>query len=104
MDARTKIMKLFADSAEKFIKLQAGINEETNSYDFERSCMDAIQDFSHSLYQEMTGGEHVSKNDRMRLLTGAGEIRLNKNHPLAVSPGGFKISPYLQGADVQAWQ
>jgi hypothetical protein len=45
----------------------------------------------------MAGGEVVSKNDRMCLLTSVGEIRLNKTHPLAVSPGGFKISPYLQG-------
>ncbi|GHT33158.1 hypothetical protein AGMMS49574_18210 [Bacteroidia bacterium] len=42
------------------------------------------------------GGEKVSKNDRMQLLTSVGEIILNKSHPLAVVPSGFKISPYLQ--------
>jgi hypothetical protein len=44
----------------------------------------------------MVGGKKVSKNDRMCLLTSVGEIRMNKHHPLAVSPGGFKISAYLQ--------
>jgi hypothetical protein len=32
----------------------------------------------------------------MKLLTGFGEISLRKGHPLAVSPGGFKISAWLQ--------
>jgi hypothetical protein len=42
------------------------------------------------------GGEKVSKNERMQLSTGIGEVIVKKFHPLAVAPGGFKISAYLQ--------
>jgi hypothetical protein len=97
-------MKLFEEGAEKFIKLQAGINDGTNSYDFEKSYIDSIQDFSHSLYQEMVGGEAVSKNGRMCLLTSVGAICLNKTHPLAVSSRRIQDKSLPSGADVQAWQ
>jgi hypothetical protein len=89
-------MKLFEEEAEKFIKLSAIINAETSSYDFEELFLKKLREFGHNLYQEMFGGGKVPKNDRMQLLTSVGEIIVNKSHPLAVSPGGFKISPLLQ--------
>jgi hypothetical protein len=96
MDTQAKVRKIFEEGAEKFIKLQASINGETNSYDFEQSFQKALRAFGHDLYQAMLGGGKVTKNERMQLFTSVGEVILNKSHPLAVCPGGFKISPYLQ--------
>ena len=83
-------------TAKKIIALQSSINPSTNSYDLEQSFREAIGIFGHLVYQEMVGGKEVNKNDRVKQLTSFGEIVFNKNHPLAVSPGGFKISAYLQ--------
>ncbi|GHT37204.1 hypothetical protein FACS189435_1710 [Bacteroidia bacterium] len=81
MDTRAKIIKIVKRESEKFIKLLAGINGETNSYDFERIFMEALRGFDHDIYQEIAGGGKVSENNRMQLLTSVGEIILDKSHP-----------------------
>jgi hypothetical protein len=96
MDTSTKIIEIFEIAARKCILLQESITEKTNSYEFEKTFRQVMASFEHSVYQEIAGGKSVNKNERMKLLTSFGEISLNKTHPLAVSPGGFKISAYLQ--------
>jgi len=96
MDTAAKIMEIFDTAAKKCIALQTSINAHTNSYDFEKSFRAEIVSLGQSVYQEIVGGCEVNKNDRMKLQTTFGEISLRKGHPLAVSPGGFKISAYLQ--------
>ena len=96
MDTATKIMEIFETAAKNCIALQASINAHTNSYEFEKSLREEILKLGQSAYQEIVGGVEVNKNTRMKLQTGFGEITLKKGHPLAVSPGGFKISAYLQ--------
>jgi len=96
MNTATKIMEIFEKTARNIIALQSSINEHTNSYDFEHSFRKEIAILGQTAYQETVGGVVVNKNERMKLLTSFGDISLNKKHPLAVSPGGFKISPYLQ--------
>jgi hypothetical protein len=96
MDTEAKIMKIFETSAKKIIALQASISSHTNSYEFEKSFREEIISLGQSAYQEIAGGIDVNKNTRMKLQTVFGEITMKKGHPLAVSPGGFKISAYLQ--------
>jgi hypothetical protein len=96
MDTAAKIIEIFDTAAKKCIALQASINAHSNSYDFEKSFRAEIVSLGQSVYQEIVGGCEVNKNDRMKLMTSFGEISLRKGHPLAVSPGGFKISAYLQ--------
>jgi hypothetical protein len=96
MDTEAKIMKIFEDAAKNCIALQAGINSNTNSYDFEKSFREEIVSLGHIVYQEIVGSGDVNKNERMKLLTSFGSITMKKGHPLAVSPGGFKISAYFQ--------
>jgi len=96
MDTHAKIKELFEKKANRFIKLYESIDLQTNSYDFEALFKAEMASFSHLLYQELIGEEGVSKNNRVQLSTCFGEITMNKHHPLAVSPGGFKISPSLQ--------
>jgi hypothetical protein len=96
MDTEAKIMEIFGKAAKKFIALQTSITPQTNNYDFEKSFRGEVTILAHSLYQEIVGCEEVNKNERMKLSTSFGEISLKKDHPLAVAPGGFKISAYLQ--------
>ena len=96
MDTAAKIMEIFDTAAKKCIALQAGLNADTNSYEFEKSFREEMVLLAHSAYQEIAGGGEVNKNERMKLSTSFGEICLKKGHPLAVSPGGFKTSAYLQ--------
>jgi predicted CoA-binding protein len=96
MDTAAKILEIFEKTAKKIIALQASINPETNSYDFEKSFKGEMETLEHSAYQAIAGCEAVNKNERMKLSTSFGEISLQKGHPLAVAPGGFKISAYLQ--------
>jgi len=96
MNTATKIMEIFEKSAQKVIFLQSSINAHTNSYEFEHSFRKEIVNLGQMVYQEIAGGVEVNKNERMKLLTSFGEISLKKGHPLAISPGGFKISAYLQ--------
>jgi hypothetical protein len=96
MDTEAKIRKIFEERAATFIKMYTQIDERTSAYNFEESYRKAMSSFSHDLYQEIIGEEAVSKNERMQLLTSVGEITMCKTHPLAVAPGGFKISAYLQ--------
>jgi hypothetical protein len=96
MDTQAKIHEIFEKCESTVIKMFTPINEGTNSYRFEREFRGVIATLSHALYQQTIGNEKVSKNERMQLLTSMGEITMQKSHPLAVAPGGFKISPYLQ--------
>jgi hypothetical protein len=96
MDTATKIMKLFEKAAKKCIALHAGLNEQTNSYDFEQTFREEMAGLGQEAYQAVVGEEKINKNARLQLLTGFGRIGLKKDHPLAVSPGGFKISAFLQ--------
>jgi len=93
---RGKIMEIFEKAAKKCIALQSSINSNTNSYDFEKSFKKEMIRLEQTVYQEVVGRTDINKNERMKLMTGFGEIVLEKGHPLAVSPGGFKISAYLQ--------
>jgi hypothetical protein len=96
MDTSAKIMEIFDSASKNCIALQKSISAQTNSYDFEKSFRAEIVSLGHSLYQAIVGGCEVNKNERMKLMTTFGEISLRKGHPLAVSPGGFKVSAYLQ--------
>jgi hypothetical protein len=96
MDTNANIQRIFDNGAAMFIKLSAQMNEQTSAYDFEESYRKLMDTLSHDLYQVIIGEKNIPKNDRMQLLTSVGEITMRKSHPLAVAPGGFKISPYLQ--------
>jgi len=96
MDTAAKVMEIFEKTAKNVIALYASMNKFTNSYDFEQSFRNEIVTLGQAVYQEIVGDEEVNKNERMQLLTSFGKISLKKGHPLAVSPGGFKISAYLQ--------
>jgi hypothetical protein len=96
MNTSANIIAIFENAAKKFIELGSKINEATNSYDFEKAFKSEMSIFSQSVYQSIIGDCEVDKNNRMKLMTSLGEVVLNKSHPLAVSPGGFKISAYLQ--------
>lgn len=96
MDTAANIMEIFEKAAKNCIALQKSINTQTNSYDFEKAFREEMVSLEHTVYQSIVGGFDVNKNDRMKLMTGFGEIIMPKGHPLAVSPGGFKISAYLQ--------
>jgi len=96
MDTNTKIEKIFENAKENFIKMRKNINAQTNSYDFEKDFRNEIFKLAHNLFQEMVGSDKVNKNERLKQMTSFGEITMKKSHPLAQSPSGFKISPYLQ--------
>jgi hypothetical protein len=96
MDTDAKIVKIFENAAKEFIDMQKSISKSTNSYEFEKQFKKKIHQFGQIVFQEMIGEEKVNKNDRIKQFTSFGEITMNKRHPLAVLPGGFKISPYLQ--------
>jgi hypothetical protein len=84
MDTQAKIMEIFEKTALKLTSLQASINTQTNSYDFEKLFKEEMSILEQSLYQEMVGGEEHNKNERMKLSTSLGEISIKKSHPLAV--------------------
>lgn len=96
MNTETKILEIFENAAKKCIELQGSINANTNSYDFEKLFKKEMVNLAQTAYQEVVGRGDANKNERMKLMTCFGEIVLDKGHPLAVSPGGFKISAYLQ--------
>ena len=96
MDTEAKIMEIFGETAKKLAVLIESISATTNSYDFEKAFKNEMVSMEQILYQEVVGEDKVNKNERVKLMTGFGEITIRKGHPLAVSPGGFKISAYLQ--------
>ena len=96
MDTNAKIAEIIEKAAEKINKMRATINTRTNSYDFEKSFKESMVELEQSLYQAIVGEDTINKNDRVQLMTSFGEIKLRKDHPLSVSPGGFRISAYLQ--------
>jgi hypothetical protein len=96
MNTEANILEIFENAAKKCIELRSKIKKGTNGYDFEKMFKAEMASLSQTAYQEIVGGVEVGKNNRMKLMTSLGEIVLKKDHPLAVSPGGFKISAYLQ--------
>ena len=96
MDTNAKITEIFEKAAKKMNDLRADIDKQTNSYDFEKLFKKTMVQLEHELYQEIVGEDNLNKNERVQLMTSFGEIRIRKGHPLSVSPGGFKISAYLQ--------
>ena len=57
---------------------------------------DLLRNFGQSVFQALVGDIPKSKNDRITILTSLGDVCFPKKHPLATTPGGFKISPLLQ--------
>ncbi|MDR1881938.1 MAG: hypothetical protein LBR26_04055 [Prevotella sp.] len=102
MDTRAKARKIFEEGAEKFIKLQASINGETNSHDFEQSFQEALKVFGHDLYQEMQGGEKVAKNERMQLFTSVGGSHIEQVPSVSRLSGRLQYKPLPSGTDVQS--
>jgi len=96
MNTSANILEIFEKTAQKCIALSSNIDSGTNSYDFEKAFKSEMAILAQSVYQAIIGDCDVDKNNRMKLMTSFGEVVLNKSHPLAVSPGGFKISAYLQ--------
>jgi hypothetical protein len=96
MNINAVIEILFENEKTKFIEMRKTITETTNSYDFEKEFRQEIQKFGQKLYQAIVGEKKVNKNERVKQMTSFGEITMKKSNPLAISPGGFKISPYLQ--------
>lgn len=85
MDTTVKIMEIFENAAKKITALQSGITEQTNSYEFEKSFREEMAALSQTVYQEIVSSDPINKNDRMKLMTGFGEISLRKSHLLGVS-------------------
>ncbi len=68
----------------------------TTSYEFEDQFNMLLKKFGTKIYQGIIGKIPKSKNERTTILTSMGDISFPNKHPLATTPGGFKISPYLQ--------
>lgn len=69
---------------------------DTTSYEFEDQFNILFKKFGTKIYQGIIGKIPKSKNERTTILTSMGDISFPNKHPLATTPGGFKISPYLQ--------
>lgn len=69
---------------------------DTTSYEFEGQFNILLKKFGAKIYQGIIGKLPKSKNERKTILTSMGDISFPNRHPLATTPGGFKISPYLQ--------
>lgn len=92
----TKLNEIFTVLVESLEDLSNSIDKESSSYQFEATFNDLLRNFSQSVFQSVVGNIPKSKNDRVTILTSAGDVCFHKNHPLATAPGGFKISPYMQ--------
>jgi hypothetical protein len=77
--------------------LTKSISGFSTSYNYEAQFNTLHKEFGHAIYQGMVGEIPKSKNNRITILTSLGDVSFPKGHPLATSPGGFKISPYMQG-------
>ena len=93
----TKLEEIFEEYMVIFKELRKDINELNSSYEYEKKFNKILKDFGQLVYQSMIGEVPKSKNERITILTSQGKIRFPKHHPLCTAPGGFKISPYLQG-------
>jgi hypothetical protein len=92
----TNLEDLFEEYIIKFENLAKSITEVSTSYEFETEYNSMFKEFGQVIYQVMVGKVPKSKNNRTTILTSVGEINFPKSHPLATTPGGFKISPYMQ--------
>ena len=93
---RTKLAEIFAIFAQELEDLSNHMDTESMSYQFEASLTDRLRHFGQSVFQTLVGDIPKSKNDRITILTSLGYVCFPKKHPLAATPGGFKISAYLQ--------
>ena len=92
----TNLNEIFTVLAESLEDLSKGITKDSSSYQFEDSLNIVLQEFGQLVFQSLVGNIPKSKNDRITILTSKGNVCFPKSHPLAIAPGGFKISPYLQ--------
>ena len=84
MDTEAKIKKLFENAAQTSIALQESINNNTNSYDFEKTFRKEMKIFEQSVYQTIVGEETLNKNERVKQMTSLGAINMRKGHPFCV--------------------
>lgn len=92
----TKLAEIIANFTEELEDLSNSMDKESLSYQFEASLTDQLRNFGQSVFQTLVGDIPKSKNDRITILTSLGYVCFPKNHPLAATPGGFKISSFLQ--------
>ena len=92
---KTKLQQIIDGYGIKLKQLYQLIDNKSNSYDFETQFTEIHKEVGHDIFQELVGTIPKSKNDKITILTSFGKIDFPKTHPLAVAPGGFKISPYL---------
>ena len=92
----TKLDEIFVVFTEEVEDLLKSHSKDSSSYEFEASYNILMQEFGRSVFQSLVGDIPKSKNDRITILTSMGYICFPKNHLLATTPGGFKISPFLQ--------
>ena len=92
----TKLEEIFKIYIGKFEDLLKKIQNETSSYEFEKEFNILHKKFGQKIYQGIVGKVPKSKNGQITILTSMGDITFPKRHPLAVAPGGFKISAYVQ--------
>lgn len=93
---RTKLEEIFDVYENEFEILSKSISESGTSYGFETKFNKLLKEFGQSIFQGMIGKVPKSKNDQTTVLTSMGNVSFPKNHSFATSPGGFKISPYMQ--------
>jgi len=92
----TKLEEIFKIYIGKFEDLLKKIQNETSSYEFEKEFNILHKKFGQKIYQGMVGKVPKSKNEQITILTSMGDVTFAKGHPLAVTPGRFKISAYVQ--------
>jgi hypothetical protein len=92
----TKLDEIFAVLKEGIEDLSKSCTKDSSSYQFESSFNLLIREFGQLVFQSIVGNIPKSKNDHITIMTSFGDICFPKSHPLATTPGGFKISPYLQ--------
>lgn len=93
---KTNLEEIFKNYIEKFEELSTNIGKEHSSYEFEKKFNILHKEYGQMIYQGMVGKVPKSKNEQITILTSMGDITFSKGHPLAVAPGGFKISSYVQ--------
>ena len=92
----TNLEEIFKNYIGKLEELSKTIQIDTSSYEFENQFNMLHKKFGQMIYQGIVGKVPKSKNEQITILTSMGDITFPKRHPLAVAPGGFKISAYVQ--------
>lgn len=92
----TKLDEIFAIFSESVEDLTKSLCKDCSGYQFESIFNILLREFGQSVYQHIAGRLPKSKNDRITVLTSLGNVCFPKSHPLATTPGGFRISPFMQ--------